>query len=163
MGQVHPLTLSSDPFSVYAGLPAPFVLMECHPNWLTHSDHWFWQSEQVWENTNQCLECAAEWIKWLADCHSDGTQYNPGDHFCLSARDMWNTQGYRKLNPRYIEPYKILQRINEVTYKLNLPCHCCIAPSFHVSCLKPVINGPLATDSPPITPPESLDIDSLHH
>lgn len=53
----------------------------------------------------------------------------------------------------------ILRQINEVTYKLDLPCHCCIAPSFHVSHMKSIIPGPLATDIPPVTPPPPVDIE----
>lgn len=47
---------------------------------------------------------------------------------------------------------------NKVTFKLDLPRHCHIAPLLHLSCLKPIIPGPLATDMPQDTHPAPLDI-----
>ncbi|XP_070045845.1 uncharacterized protein [Nicotiana tomentosiformis] len=42
-----------------------------------------------------------------------------------------------KLSPRYIEPFKILERIREVAYKLALPPNLSVVhPVFHVSMLQ---------------------------
>lgn len=66
-------------------------------------------------------------------------------------------QGCKMLNAKYTGPYEILCHISEVTYKLDLPCHCHIMPSFHVSCLKPVTPGLLTIKVHPTTPPTPLD------
>ncbi|XP_070057112.1 uncharacterized protein [Nicotiana tomentosiformis] len=48
-----------------------------------------------------------------------------------------------KLSPRYVGPYKIIQRIGEVAYKLELPPEMSLVhPVFHVSILKRVIGDP---------------------
>ncbi|XP_070034829.1 uncharacterized protein [Nicotiana tomentosiformis] len=48
-----------------------------------------------------------------------------------------------KLNPRYIGQYKIIQRISEVAYKLELPPEMSLVhPAFHVSMLKKVAGDP---------------------
>ena len=44
-----------------------------------------------------------------------------------------------KLSPKYYGPYKVLQRIGSMTYKLELPPSSCVHPIFHVSFLKKVI------------------------
>nr|GEW77281.1 putative reverse transcriptase domain-containing protein [Tanacetum cinerariifolium] len=42
-----------------------------------------------------------------------------------------------KLNPRYVEPFKVLERIREVAYKLDLPEELSkVHNTFHVSNLK---------------------------
>ncbi len=44
-----------------------------------------------------------------------------------------------KLPPKYYGPYKVLQKIGTMAYKLELPTSSREHPIFHVSCLKKVI------------------------
>jgi hypothetical protein len=45
-----------------------------------------------------------------------------------------------KLSPKYYGPYKVLQKISTMAYKLELPASSRVHPVFHVSCLKKVIS-----------------------
>ena len=55
-----------------------------------------------------------------------------------------------KLSPKYYGPYKVLQKIATMAYKLELPVSSRVCPFFHVSCLKKVIgeNLPVQTILP---------------
>jgi hypothetical protein len=56
-----------------------------------------------------------------------------------------------KLAPKYNGPYKVLQRIGSMAYKLELPPTSHVHPVFYVSCLKKVIRNmiPIQTDPSP--------------
>ena len=55
-----------------------------------------------------------------------------------------------KLSPKYYGPYKVVQKIGTMAYKLELPVSSQVHPVFHVSCLKKVIgeNIPVQTILP---------------
>ena len=48
-----------------------------------------------------------------------------------------------KLSPKYYGPYKVLQKIGTMEYKLELPASSRVHPIFHVSCLKKAIGEKL--------------------
>ena len=50
---------------------------------------------------------------------------------------------YNKLSPKYYGPYKVLQNIGTMVYKLELPASSRVQPIFHVSYLKNVIGDKL--------------------
>jgi len=41
-----------------------------------------------------------------------------------------------KLAPKYYGPFRVIQKIGEVAYKLDLSTEAIVHPFFHVSCLK---------------------------
>ena len=48
-----------------------------------------------------------------------------------------------KLFPKHYGPYKVLQKIGTMEYKMEIPTSLRVHPFFHVSCLKKVIGGKL--------------------
>lgn len=51
-------------------------------------------------------------------------------------QNAFRLRGSLKLRPKYYEPFKVLQRIDQVSYKLQLPDTAAIHPVFHISHLK---------------------------
>jgi hypothetical protein len=46
-----------------------------------------------------------------------------------------------KVEPNYYGPYKVLQMVGRMAYKLDLPPFSCVHIVFHVYCLKKVIGN----------------------
>ena len=50
-----------------------------------------------------------------------------------------NKKGVEKLQPRFYAPYKIIRKVGEVAYELELLAESKTHNVFHVSCLKKVV------------------------
>ncbi|KAI2661157.1 Transposon Tf2-6 polyprotein [Labeo rohita] len=87
-------------------------------------------------------------------------EYQPGELVWLSTRDINLRLPCRKLSPKFIGPFPIIRRLNDVTYELQLPPHYRIAPTFHVSLLKRHFNPtfPPSADHP--EPPPQPEIET---
>jgi len=66
----------------------------------------------------------------------------------------------RKLSPRYVGPYRILNRIGKVAYEIELPAELvAVHPVFHISLLKKCVGDPAS-----VLPLESVVVkDSLSY
>ncbi len=95
-------------------------------------------SEGVWDAAHHQLQQVVRRQRMAADVRrSASPEYQPGQRVWLSTRDIKLHLPSRKLSPRFVGPFTILERINPVTYKLQLPTHYKIHPTFHVSLLEP--------------------------
>jgi hypothetical protein len=76
-----------------------------------------------------------------ANEHRKEKSYEIGDRIWLSTKNLKKKGRSEKLLPRFIGPYTIIERINDVAYKIDLPSSLRIHNVFHVSLLKPYIDG----------------------
>ncbi|KAI4899205.1 hypothetical protein NFI96_030736 [Prochilodus magdalenae] len=112
------------------------------------------------EQTHQRIESVLHRHKRIADRRrTEAPSYAPGDRVWLSTRDFRFLEGSKKLTPMYIGPFRVLKKINDVTYRLDLPSQYRICPSFHVSLLKPVVPVPLDEVLPMATPPSLVTVE----
>lgn len=79
-------------------------------------------------------------MKHYADRHRSKRKFNIGDQVLLKIQPYHQLSIARRENPklaqRYFGPYKVLDRIGEVAYRLELRSSSCIHDVIHVSKLK---------------------------
>ncbi|KAI2645263.1 Transposon Tf2-8 polyprotein [Labeo rohita] len=140
-------TTGLTPFQCVLGYQPPLFPWTEEPSNVPAVDHWFRESERVWDSAHHHPQRAIRRHKSFADARRRvAPHFQPGDLVWLSSRDVRLRLPCCKLSPRYIGPFRILRQINDVTYQLQLPPRYRIHPTFHVSLLKPF--SPSVTDTP---------------
>jgi RNase H-like domain found in reverse transcriptase/Integrase zinc binding domain/Chromo (CHRromatin Organisation MOdifier) domain len=100
------------------------------------------------------LERAQQRDKVWADTKRMHVAYNVGDEVLLSTKNIsLKHPGSQKLLPRWIGPFRISRKVNEVAYTLQLPDGLKIHPTFHVSLLRPYY------DNGTVKPPQPVWVD----
>lgn len=93
----------------------------------------------------QQLSKAQNRMKQYADKRRSERVFEVGDSVFLRARRYQNTslsdKIASKLAVKYFGPYKVIEKIGNVAYKLQLPPESHIHPVFHVSLLKKSIGS----------------------
>jgi hypothetical protein len=107
----------------------------------------------------QNLQLAQEMMKKYANQKRSERQHAVGDMAYLKLQPYrHNTLGIHKalkLHSKYYGPFKVLQKIGQVAYKLLLPADCSIHHVFHVSQLKKHIGTKVVPQADlPLTDPE---------
>ncbi|KAK1805999.1 hypothetical protein P4O66_013038 [Electrophorus voltai] len=117
-------------------------------NSLHHAvETWCKESERTWEERHPRLHKAIAAFKLKADrMRRETPQYDVGQKVYVSSRDG-HAGATGKLAAKYEGPYRVMERINEVTYWVGLAGCNQASSTFHVSALKPVTQGPLAREA----------------
>jgi hypothetical protein len=75
--------------------------------------------------------------------------FNVGNLVWLQAKDIKIYQKSPKLGPRQLSPFKVVERIGNLDFKLDLPHYLKHHPVFHVNCLAPYWDNGLDKPLPP--------------
>ena len=100
--------------------------------------------QQVIQLLKDNLTLAQNRMKQQGYQHPNGRSFDVGDYVFLRLRpykQMFLKQAKKdnKLSPNYYDPYKVLQKIGTMAYKLELLASSRVHPIFHVSRLKKII------------------------
>eukprot|EP00253_Pinus_taeda_P036062 PITA_36062 len=111
-------------------------------------EHHIEHQQQVLQLLKDNLVLAQNRMKQQADQHRSERSFDVGDWVFprlqpYKQMSLKQAKKDNKLSPKYYGPYKVLQKIGTMAYKLELPAASRLHPVFHVSCLNKVIGDKL--------------------
>nr|XP_054599305.1 uncharacterized protein LOC129163965 [Nothobranchius furzeri] len=142
------------PFETVLGYQPP--LFPSNPDPPATAPQFIRRARSTWAQTTAALQRTADRNRRLADRHRrPAPVYAPGQKVWLSTKDIRLKDTSKKLAPRFIGPYSIVDVISPSTVRLALPSSMRVHPVFHVSLIKPVLSSPLCP-APAPPPPARL-------
>lgn len=100
------------------------------------------ERQRIIQILKENLHTAMNRMKKYADMHRSERKFEIGDLRMQPFRNAPNQlRKQTKLSFKYFGPYRVMQKVGEVTYKLDLPNGCRLHPVFHVSKLKKQIKN----------------------
>ena len=117
---------------------------------------WIQDSQDILKILKENLQTAQNQQKMYADKHRIERSFEVGDLVYLRLQPYrqpsLKKKGAEKLKPRFYGPYKIIRKVGEVAYELELPQESKIHNVFHVSSLKKTLGQHIApsTELPPL-------------
>ena len=97
-----------------------------------------------------CLQAAQQRQKRYADEHRIEVQYEIGQLVWLNSQHVTTKAvGSCKMLPRWLGPFKILAKPSPINTTLDIPPHCRIHTTFHVSMLRRAYNNGAGAQRPP--------------
>jgi hypothetical protein len=92
------------------------------------------------ETTKENIECMNAKYKLSVEKGKKHVTFEPGDLVWLHLRkDRFPDLRKSKLLPRVDGPFKVLERVNDNAYKLELHADCGVSPTFNIADLKPYL------------------------
>ena len=132
---------NTTPFrAVYGRDPPPLLHYGSDSTSILVVDQLLQERDLILNELKDHLCCAQSKMKSSADAHRRAVQFEVRDFVYIKLRPYrlrsLAKRPNEKLSPRYFGPYKVVQQIGPVVYRLELPSSTTIHPVFHVSQLK---------------------------
>lgn len=148
--QAHESTKNSPFYVEYGRHPRMFPEQD-RVTRLAELDDWTKLRQEAQDQAKAALVLAAERMKWYYDQGHSDSLFKVGDRVWLDAKDLNLRVPSKKLAPKRVGPYEIIEQLGPVTFKLKLPKHVKIHPVFHASKLVKYVEDEVAgrTRKPP--------------
>ena len=157
-------SIKMTPFkAVYGRDPPPLLRFSSQSTCVASLEQQLQARDAVLDELKHHLARAQAKMKQAADDHRRDVQFAVGEAVYLKLRPYHHRslacKLKEKLSPRYFGPYKVLECIGQVAYKLELPSSTSIHPVFHVSQLRRALGN--ADRSQPLQPFLDADLEWL--
>ena len=130
---------------LYGYAPTHFGISSADEQPVTDIASWLHDRELMSAVIRQHLLHAKQRMKHAADSHRSECQFQVDDWVFLKLQPYMQTsvahRSSQKLAFKFFGPYKVLERVGSVAYRLELPPSSTVHPVFHVSQLKKVVGA----------------------
>ena len=125
---------------------------------------WIIESQEILKLLKENLQMTQNQHKMSANIHMIEHNFEVGDLVFLRLQPYRQSSlkksGVEKLKPRFYGPYRIMRRVGEVAYELELPEGRNIHNVFHMSCIKKAVGQFISTSKelPPLDEEGQLEL-----
>jgi hypothetical protein len=151
------MSIGMTPFRALYGYDAPsFVDLAFGDSRAPKAKDWIQESQDILKTLKDNLQMAQNQQKIYADRHRVECTFEVGDLVFLRLQPYRQSSlkksGAKKLKPCFYGPYRVIQRVGEVAYELELSEGSKIHNVFHVLCLKKALGQQVtsSTELPPL-------------
>jgi hypothetical protein len=120
------MSIRMSSFKALYGYDAPsFIETVFGDNRVPRAKDWVEESQRILQSTKDNLQSAQNQQKAYADRHRVECSFEVGDLVFLRLQPYRQSSlkrsGAKKLKPKFYGPYRVIRRIGEVAYELELP------------------------------------------
>jgi hypothetical protein len=151
------MSIGMTPFRALYSHDAPsFVDLAFGDSRAPKAKDWIQENQDILKALKDNLQTTQNQQKTYADRHRVERSFEVGDLVFLRLQPYRQSSlkksGAEKLRPRFYGPYRVVRRVGEVAYELELPEGSKIHNVFHVSCLKKAVGQQVTTsvELPPL-------------